>query len=209
MTGVYLLGGGGHCKQVIDILENNDIKILGIFDDYKIKNDIFYGYKIIDTIENLELYMKENINLFCTIGDNKIRETIYNKYKKYNFINCISKKSNISKSVKIIGTNNYIGDFTNILADTIIGSNNIINTNSNIAHDVIIRDNNHICPSSVLGGSVIIGSNNLIGTNATINPKITIGNNSIIGSGSVIIRNVLDNLTIVGNPGKVLKINSN
>lgn len=206
MTNIYLLGGGGHCKQVIDILEKNDnFKIIGIFDDFKTKDDNFYGYKIIDKIENVDLYMNNNIKLFCAIGDNKLRELIYNKFNKYNFINCISQKSNISKSVIIFGTNNYIGDFTNILSDTTIGSNNIINTNSNIAHDVIIKDNNHICPSSVLGGSVVVGSNNLIGANATINPKTVIGNNSIIGSGSVIIRNIINNVTVVGNPGKIIK----
>ena len=205
---VFLIFGGGHCKQVIDILEQcEDIMICGIFDDFKEKNSMFYGKKIIDTTENIHLYVNSNTDyLFCCIGDNDIRKNIYNKFiNNYKFINCISKKCNISKSVVISGYNNYIGDSVNILADTNIGSNNIINTSSNIAHDCIINDHNHICPSTVLAGNVKINSLNLIGTNSTINPSIIIGNNNIIGSGCVVIKNINDYEKVVGVPGK--KIN--
>lgn len=201
---VYLFFAGGHCKQVIDIFEDNNINIIGIFDDFKEKGSLFYkNYKIIDKIVNACDYLDSKSNLFCAIGDNKIREKIHANFIEYNFINCISQKSYISNSVKI-GYGNYIGDFSVILSDSSIGNFNIINTKANIAHDIIIGNYNHIAPSSTLSGNVIIGDLNLLGANCTINPKIKIHNNNIIGSGSVIIRDINSNIKIVGNPGRII-----
>ena len=201
---VYLLCAGGHCKQVIDIFENTGVEIIGIFDDLKSKGSLFYrGYKIIDTITNSHFYLNTTSNIFCTAGDNQIRNIICNSFLKYTFLNCISNKSNISRSVNI-GWGNYVGDNCNILADTRIGNFNIINTNANIAHDIIIGDYNHIAPSSTLSGNICIGDLNLIGAHCVINPKIVIQNNNIIGSGSVIIKNINNDSKIVGNPGKII-----
>lgn len=41
-----------------------------------------------------------------------------------------------------------------------------------------------------------------IGANATIRAGITIGKNSLVGMGSVVIKNVPENTTVVGNPAK-------
>ena len=109
---VYIFGAGGHTKQCIDIFINNDKNIEGIFDDNKI--GYHYNYKIIDNIQNANKYINKESELFLGIGDNNIRKKIYEIYHEYNFINCISKKSNISKTVKILGYNNYIGENTNI-----------------------------------------------------------------------------------------------
>lgn len=206
MNRIFLLGGGGHTKQVIDILKINNIIVTGIFDDTKPINSIYYNnYKIIDKIDNLSKYIDKDDHLFCGIGDNIIRRDIVSNYKMYKFINVISPFAYISRTTNIIGSGNYIGHNVNIQSDCIINNFNIINDNSCIMHDVEIGDYNHMCPMAVAGGNVRIGNCNLIGTNATINPKIHIGNNNTIGSGSVIIRNINHNNIIVGNPGKVIK----
>jgi acetyltransferase-like isoleucine patch superfamily enzyme len=49
------------------------------------------------------------------------------------------------------------------------------------------------------------GKHICIGANAVVKQGITIGRNCMIGAGSVIIKNVPDNSTIVGNPGKIIK----
>jgi acetyltransferase-like isoleucine patch superfamily enzyme len=41
-----------------------------------------------------------------------------------------------------------------------------------------------------------------IGSGATILPGITIGEGAMIGAGSVVIKNVPDNVTVVGNPAR-------
>jgi len=194
---MFIFGAGGHTKQCIDIFENQK-NIEGIFDDNK--TGYHYRYKIIDTIDNAIKYIDNKTELFIGIGDNLIREKIVKQYEGYNFINCISNKANISKTVKL-GVGNYIGQNVSILSDVIIGDFNILNENCLIPHDCIIGNYNHISILTTLGGNVKIGNYNLLGLNSTIIPKITIGDNNIIGAGSVIIKNIENNNKIVGNPG--------
>lgn len=53
-----------------------------------------------------------------------------------------------------------------------------------------------------------LGNNVLVGTASTILGPITIGNDVLIGANTVIInRNVPSNCTVVGTPGKIIKLN--
>jgi UDP-2-acetamido-3-amino-2,3-dideoxy-glucuronate N-acetyltransferase len=45
-----------------------------------------------------------------------------------------------------------------------------------------------------------------IGANATILPNITIGEKAMVGAGSVVTKDVPDNVIVVGNPARVVKI---
>jgi len=53
-----------------------------------------------------------------------------------------------------------------------------------------------------------IGNNVLLGAGATVLGPIKIGNNSKVGAHSVVLKNVPENCTVVGNPAKIVKINS-
>lgn len=214
-TTVYILGAGGHAQQVIDVFEELNYTIKGIFDDiYPNKHHICNGkYMIIDKIENIQNHIEQDCNVFCAIGDNFIREQLYTKLINYNFnfnfnfnftfINCISPHARISKNIDI-GIGNYIGHNVVISGGTKIGSHNILNEGCILPHDCNIGNFNHISIGVVCGGNVIIGNNNLLGLNCTILPKITIGNNNLIGAGSVIIRTISNNSKYCGNPGKLL-----
>jgi len=53
-----------------------------------------------------------------------------------------------------------------------------------------------------------IGSNVFIGTGATILGPVTVGNNVKIGANTfIIMHDVPDNCTVVGSPGKIVKLN--
>ncbi|HBL6041693.1 TPA: transferase hexapeptide repeat protein [Enterobacter hormaechei] len=44
-----------------------------------------------------------------------------------------------------------------------------------------------------------------VGSSSVINGQLSIGKNSIVGSGSVVIRNVPDNVVVVGAPARIIK----
>ena len=50
-----------------------------------------------------------------------------------------------------------------------------------------------------------IGDNVLIGTGCKVLGPITIGNNSKVGAGAIVLKDVPDNCTVVGNPGRIVK----
>jgi acetyltransferase-like isoleucine patch superfamily enzyme len=51
----------------------------------------------------------------------------------------------------------------------------------------------------------VIGKGASLGANCTILPGITIGENAMIGAGAVVTRSVPANVTVVGNPARILK----
>lgn len=49
---------------------------------------------------------------------------------------------------------------------------------------------------------ITIGNYEWIGGGAIINPGVTIGDNTVIASGSVVIKSVIANVVVGGNPAK-------
>lgn len=97
----------------------------------------------------------------------------------------------------------------------IIGNNLFIDhgTGIVIGETTIIKDNVTIYHGVTLGGRGLdkgkrhptIGNNVIIGCGAKILGNISIGNNVKIGANSVVLKDVIDNATIVGIPGKIVK----
>lgn len=50
----------------------------------------------------------------------------------------------------------------------------------------------------------IIGDNVTLGANVTIIGSVKIGNNVTIGAGSVVVKDIPDNCTVVGNPARII-----
>ena len=70
MKKIALIGAGGHCKVVIDLIEElNQYEIIGIYDDNK--EGFFENIKILG---NLDCIDKKIENFFICIGNDKIRK---------------------------------------------------------------------------------------------------------------------------------------
>ena len=55
------------------------------------------------------------------------------------------------------------------------------------------------------GRRPVIGDNVSVGCHACIIGPVTIGNNVTIGAGCVVVKDIPDNCTVVGNPARILK----
>ena len=207
MESIILLGGGGHCKSVIDtILSSNLYNIIGVIDvKDKIGQKVLREIQIIDCDENLYKYKEQNINnVFVTlgsIGNPKMRIRLYENAKKigFKFPNIIDKTAIISENVKI-GEGSFVGKGVIVNVGTIISDNCIINTGSVIEHDCYIGNFVHISPNATLCGGVKVGKNSHIGANSTIIQYKNIGKNVIVGAGSIVTKDITDNITAYGNP---------
>lgn len=211
MKKLLLVGGGGHCKSVIDsVLDSNkydDIKIVDLKEN--IGKDIL-GIKIIGTDECLEKLHKSGYEYaFVTlgsIGNPKIRIKLYNILKKIGFkIPIIIDKSAIISKNCNIKEGAYIGKNVVINTGSIIEKCSIINTGSIVEHDCNIEEFVHIASGSVLGGNVTIKRNSHIGSNSTIRQQIVISENVVIGIGSVVVKNIENNILAYGVPCRMVK----
>lgn len=204
---IFIIGGGGNSKPIIDILlENYPESKLKILDDKIEKGNIVYrGIECIGEIDYLFCH-KDLCKVLISIGSLETRENIYNRLKKLTnieWINCIHKSSIISPSVKL-GKGNIIFAKTFLNSSVKISDFNIINTGSIIEHDCKINSFNNISPGTIICGTVRIGSNNMIGAGTVIKNNLEIGNNNTIGCGSNVLKDIDDNNIAYGNPARII-----
>lgn len=199
---MYLYGGSGHCKVIIDALKKSrEFLIKGIFDDYP-KFETIFDIPVFKT-ESLDFFIDKQI--IISIGDNKIRKKIAEKIKTI-YVKVVHPNAVIALDTEIKeGTVVMAGVIIN--ASVKIGRHCILNTGAVIEHDCEVDDFVHISPNVSLGGNVIVGEGSHIGIGASVIQGITIGKWATVGAGCVIIHDVPDYSVVVGNPGRIIKYN--
>jgi sugar O-acyltransferase, sialic acid O-acetyltransferase neuD family len=190
---IILVGGGGHCVSVIDVIEQQGkYNIKGIID---IKENIgknVLGYKIIGSDNDLQDLFLSCPNAIVSVGQIKssaLRIHLFQKLKTigYNLPIVISPLAYVSKYA-LIGEGSIIMHQVLVNAGVKIGKNCIINTKANIEHGVQIEDFCHISTGTIVNGDCIVSRETFIGSNATISNGVTIPPNSIISAGEFVKR---------------------
>ena len=145
--------------------------------------------------------IKDNVSILdgCVIGK-KGFGFFPNKDKNFRYphIGMVLIKDNVE-----IGCNNTIDRGS--LSNTVIGKNTFIDNQVHIAHNVNIGDNCIITGQVGFAGSSKIGNNVSIGGQAGISGHLIIGNNVQIGGGSGVLKNIPDNVKVMGYPAKDIR----
>jgi len=177
---ILLIGGGGHCKSVIDVIEKGDqYSIAGIIDKKELLGEQILGYEVIGCDDDLEYLSKLYEYAIVTVGQiqsNVTRVKLFNLLKKlgYKLPIIISPLAYVSKHAKI-GEGTIVMHDALVNADAKIGTNCIINTKALIEHDAVVGDNCHVSTATVINGGVVMKSNSFIGSNTTTREYIEIG----------------------------------
>jgi len=191
MNDIILIGGGGHCKAVIDVIEQEGrFKIIGIVDKSELLGSKVLGYSIIGNDADLDNLAKKYKYALITVGQIKsplLRIKLFELAENSGFIltSIISPRAYISKYA-IVGRGTIIMHDALINANAQIGENCIINSKSLIEHDCSISNHCHISTSATINGGVIVKSGSFIGSGVTTKESIIIGENSFIKAGSLL-----------------------
>ncbi|MFA5462074.1 MAG: NeuD/PglB/VioB family sugar acetyltransferase [Sulfurimonas sp.] len=186
---ILLIGGGGHCHSVIDVIELEDkYEIAGIID---IKENIgkrVLGYEVIGCDDDLEALFKSYKNAVITVGQlksNTLRVKLFTTLKNigFNLPTIISPLAYVSKH-SFIDDGTVVMHHALINANAKVGKNCIINTKALIEHDAVVEDNCHISTASVVNGGVVVKENTFFGSNSTSKEYIEI--DGFIKAGSVV-----------------------
>jgi sugar O-acyltransferase (sialic acid O-acetyltransferase NeuD family) len=201
---VAVVGYSGHAYVIIDILLNAGRMVTAYCDsELKSKNPYHLSYlgKENEVIDSLQSY-----DYFIAVGHNGIRRKIQAQLemKLGEPINAIHPSAVISASAEM-KRGIMISAHATINPLVTLGDGVICNTSSSIDHECIIDEFAHIGPGAVLCGNVHVGAGTFVGANAVVKQGIIIGKNVMIGAGAVIIRDIPDNMTVVGNPQRILE----
>jgi len=204
---IILIGGGGHCKSCIDVIESTGrYKTFGIIDVAEKLQQKILGYKIVGVDEDIPKYAKQGIGFLITAGHIKsssVRKKIYDQLTSSNAIleTIIASTAHVSSHARL-GAGTIVMHHALVNADAYIGSNCIINSHSLVEHDAKVGDHVHISTMSVINGGCSIGSGTFIGSNSVVNQGITICEDVVVGAGSVVHRDISSPGIYAGNPYK-------
>ena len=183
---MILIGAGQNSLDVLSFIPHQEVFFI---DDYKVGT--FEGYKILGTVDDLcqgRIPIRYPVyNAVGSVGDNETRNRIYEKLLKASI-----------KTEPLIFS-------SHICHNVQIGENVAIGLCSQIHHDCVIGDNCVLSPRVTLCGDVTLSDNVFIGAGAILIQGIKAGKNAVIGAGSLVIRDIPDNVTVVGNPARIIK----
>lgn len=208
---LLLIGGGGHCKSVLDsVLGISPFDDIGIVDTIDKLGDSLMGIKIIGTDNDLpklyQLGFKEAVIAIGSIGNPNTRIKFYYSMKEvgYNFPNIIDSTAIVSEFT-VLTEGIYIGKGAIVNSSVNIEKCSIINTGAVLEHDCNIGQFAHVASNTVLCGNVKVGNNAHIGAGSVVKQGLIIGNGAVIGIGSTVVANIPPNTVAYGNPCKVIK----
>lgn len=205
MKDLILIGGGGHCKACIDVIESTgEYRILGILDKQELIGNKVLSYEIIGT--DADMVKFKDCSFLLTIGhikENQIRRRLYQQIEEtgLDLATIISPRAYVAGSAKI-GKGTIVMHDALINAGVVIGENCIINTKSLIEHESEIGDFCHISTGAILNGNCMLGSDVFVGSHATIANGVNIIEKTVVGAGALVLGDIKESGIYVGCPVK-------
>ena len=203
MRNLILVGGGGHCKSVIEAAESAKYNIIGVLDMPKDVGKKILSTKVIGTDDDIPQYVDKAV-FVVTVGfikDPTIRIKLYNRIKEAG-----GKLATIIASTAYVSKYSTIGEGTVVLhqasvnAGAKVGNNVILNTATNIEHDAVIGDHCHISTGTMVNGECKVGKCCFIGSQSVLANCISIGDDIIVGAGSFVRKSISEKGIYSGNP---------
>lgn len=194
MSRLVLIGGGGHCRSVLDAaLRMNAFQEIVILDPRLPAGSKVMGYTVVGNDDRLpELREKGFDNAFITvgsIGDTSLRRKLVEKADTHGFIcPCIIDPSAIISEFAIIEPGVFVGKNAVINAGAEIGKHAIINTGAVVEHDCRVGSFTHVAVGATVCGGCNIEEDAFIGAGSTLIQGLAIERGRFIKAGEVVIR---------------------
>ena len=206
---IIVIGGGGHAKVVISLIQRlGSFDLVGYTD--MVDRGALLGLNCIGTDADLP-NLKSTLGITSAAlgigmtGSTKAREDVFALLAGLDIATptLVAASAVVSNDVHL-GSGTLVSEGAVIQPGTSIGDAVIVNTQASVDHDCNIGDHVHIAPGAILSGGVNVGDRSLIGLGAKVLPGITITSDTIVGAGATVTKNIEGSGTYVGSPAKKL-----
>jgi len=209
MEPLLLIGGGGHCKACIDVIERQgEYQIAGIIDLPGHQGETLLDYPVLGTDDDLPQLLCNNPTVLITLGfsrGSKRRQELYQQLSSYNskLATIISPLAHVSVHARL-AEGSIIMHQALVNADTRIGANTVINSQALVEHDCTIGNHCHIATGARINGGCRIGDSCQVGSGSIILPGCSVAADTQIGAGAVVTQSITTPGIYVGCPARPL-----
>lgn len=192
---ILLVGGGGHCKACIDVIEQEgNFKIEGIIDFPGKLHKLVLGYPVVGSDVDLPDILKSCPNVLITLGQIKSPDRRMELFKDLQQMGALFPV--IQSPLAYVSPHAQVAEGTIVMHHALInaaarvGQNCIINTKAIVEHDAIIEAHCHISTRAVVNGGVKIGSGSFVGSGAIAVENTVIPPYSFIKANTLIAQKI-------------------
>ncbi|MDV2857688.1 NeuD/PglB/VioB family sugar acetyltransferase [Oceanimonas sp. CAM02] len=170
---ILLIGGGGHCHSVIDVLElQNQYQIYGIVDTSSRIGSTVLGYPVLGSDEDLPQLFERCTNALITVGhiqSSALRIKLFKAAKNVGFMlpAIVSPLAYTSRYAQL-GEGTVVMHHALVNANARIGVNCIINSKALIEHDTKVGNHCHIATAAIINGGAQVEDHIFVGSNSVI-----------------------------------------
>ena len=203
MTGaVIIYGAGGLGREVLQIVRAvSDARVLGYVDDGVPPGTERNGARVLGGAEYLDT-LDDHVSVVMGISDSNVKRGIFDKLSRnprVSFPNIVHPRAMVSEYASL-GRGAVIAAGCAVSVDASLGVGVFLNVGAVVGHDAKIGDYSSVMPLAAISGNVNIGERCLIGAQSAIFQGTSVGDGCTVCMGAVVIRDVPDGATVLGNP---------
>jgi sugar O-acyltransferase (sialic acid O-acetyltransferase NeuD family) len=192
---VLLLGGGGHCRASIDVIEaEGHYRVLGVVERVGGPTVDVLGYPVLGDDGQLGSLILDCPRVLVTVGQIATSTTRRDLFARGIALGAAfpvvrSPSAYVSTRAELgAGTLVMHGAVVNTSAN--VGLNCIVNSLALIEHDAEVGAHCHVSTGARVNGGAVVGEGTFIGSGAVLHEGVTIGAESVIGAGIVVDRDI-------------------
>ena len=210
MKQLVIIGAGGFGREVLEWAQHatgfrHEWEIAGFLDDREdcLKRFPQLNLPILGNTRDYE--PKKNDVFICAIGVPRLRAEMRKRFESKGavFTRLIHESCVVGSRVDL-APGVILCPRVVLTCDIRIGANTALNVSTAAGHDACIGNDCQISSFCDITGYVKIGNEVLFGSRASVIPGKQVGDRSIVGAGSVVVANVPDDVTVFGNPARLL-----
>lgn len=210
---VVIIGAGGSARDIADVFDaasetNSAFEVIGYVADpqYATQGDIINNRPVLGGFDWLEANAAK-VEAVCAVGAPEIRRQLVLRARAVGARFCSVVHPSVIRSQWVeIGEGTVISGGCILTNRIRIGSHVQINVACTLTHDGVIGDFATLSPGVRLSGNVSTGEGCFLGTGACVIERRSLGAWSVVGAGCTVINDVPPNATVVGVPGRTIRI---
>ncbi len=203
MRDIVLIGGGGHGKAAIDVIESTGAyRIAGIVEQRGSPITEVLGYPVLGCDAALPALRARYAYALVTVGQITTARPRARLFQAalaagYTLPVIVSPRAHVARTA-VLGPGTIVMHAAQVGPDARIGANVIVNTRALIEHDVVVGDHCHLATSTTINGGVVIGDACLIGSGAVCREGVVIGSDCVVGMGARVLKMLPDGAFFIG-----------